>query len=256
MSVGVNYMREHMPDAARVHYAYLDAGGIAPNVVQAKATVRQLIRAKDLPGLQDLVARVRAIADGAALMTGTRVESRVFSGVSNLLGNRPLEEAMQRALDRLGPVPFDAEDEAFAREIQKTLTPEDIAATFRRIGMKPKPGAALCDFVAPLDRQGQGGEGSTDVGDVSWATPTVQARIATCAVGTPFHTWQTTAQGATPFAHKGMVHAAKVMAATAREIIEQPALRKAAMDAHKAQLAETPYLCPIPPAVKPPIAAE
>ncbi len=59
MNIGVNYMREHMPDDARVHYAYLDAGGIAPNVVQAKATVRQLIRARDLKGLADLVARVR-----------------------------------------------------------------------------------------------------------------------------------------------------------------------------------------------------
>ena len=70
MNIGVNYMREHMPDDARVHYAYLDAGGIAPNVVPARATVRQLIRARDLAGLADLVARVRAIADGAALMNG------------------------------------------------------------------------------------------------------------------------------------------------------------------------------------------
>ena len=254
MNIGVNYMREHMPDGCRIHYAYLDAGGPAPNVVQARATVRQLIRARDLPTLQSLVRRVRAIAEGAALMTETRVEARVFSGVSNLLGNRPLEEAMQRQIERLGPVPFDAADEAFAREIQKTLTPDDIAAAFRRIGMKPTPGAALCDFVAPLDRQGEGGEGSTDVGDVSWATPTVQARVATCAIGTPFHTWQTVAQGATPFAHKGMVHAAKIMAATAIDIISRPDLLAAAKAAHAAHLAETPYVCPIPPDVSPPVA--
>ena len=255
MNVGVNYLREHMPDGARIHYAYLDAGGPAPNVVQAKATVRQLIRAKDLATLADLVARVRAIGEGAALMTGTRVESRVFSGVSNLLGNRPLEETMQRQLDRLGPVPFDAADEAFAREIQKTLTPDDIAATFRRIGMRPRPGAALCDFVAPLDRRGEGGEGSTDVGDVSWATPTVQCRVATCAIGTPFHTWQTVAQGATPFAHKGMTHAAKAMAATAVEILSRPDVLAAAKAAHRAHLDETPYRCPLPPEATPPVAA-
>ena len=255
MNVGVNYMREHMPDDARIHYAYLDAGGPAPNVVQAKATVRQLIRAGDLATLGGMVERVRRIAEGAALMTETRVESRVFSGVSNLLGNRPLEEAMQRQLDRLGPVPFDEADEAFAREIQKTLSPEEIAATFRRIGMKPKPGAALCDFVAPLDRRSEGGEGSTDVGDVSWAAPTVQARIATCAIGTPFHTWQTVAQGATPFAHKGMLHAAKVMAATAVELIETPALIAAAKAEHAGKLAEHPYRCPIPDDARPPVAA-
>lgn len=253
MNVGVNYLREHMPDEARIHYAYIDAGGTAPNVVQARATVRQLIRAADLPGLRALVARVRRVADGAALMTETEVETQVFSGVSNLLGNRPLEEAMQRAFDALGPVRFDADDRAFARAIRRTLTAEDIAATFRRIGMEPDYDLPLCDFVAPLDRRSKGGDGSTDVGDVSWAVPTVQARVATCALGTPFHTWQLTAQGKSPMAHKGMIHAAKVMAATARMLIEEPATLAAAREAHRRQLARTPYICPIPDDVQPPI---
>jgi aminobenzoyl-glutamate utilization protein B len=239
-----------------VHYAYLDAGGSAPNVVQAKATVRQLIRARDLKGLSDLVARVRAIADGAALMSGTKVESRVFSAVSNLLGNRPLEEAMQTEFEALGPVPYDANDLAFAAEIRKTLTPEDIADAFRRLSMKPQMDLALCDFIAPLDRPFGGGMGSTDVGDVSWAVPTVQARVATAAMGTPLHTWQQTAQGKAPFAHKGMVHAAKVMAATARAAILNPSLREAATKAHQEHLAAFPYNCPIPATTKPPIAAE
>jgi aminobenzoyl-glutamate utilization protein B len=77
MSVGVNYMREHMPSDARVHYALLDAGGTAPNVVQARAKVRYLIRARELPELWRLIERVRKIADGAALMSETRVESQV-----------------------------------------------------------------------------------------------------------------------------------------------------------------------------------
>ncbi|MGD1924421.1 MAG: amidohydrolase [Paracoccaceae bacterium] len=254
MNVGINYMREHMPDDARVHYAYLDAGGVAPNVVQHKATVRQLVRARDLPGLRSLVERVKMIAEGAALMTETRVEHKVFTAVSNLLGNRPLEEAMQLEMDRLGPVAFDEDDRAFAREIQKTLTDEDIAVSFRRCGMPPpEDGLALCDFVAPLDLQGEGGEGSTDVGDASWAVPTVQARVATCAVGTPFHTWQTVAQGKTPAAHKGMIYAAKVMAATAKQAIEDPALIAAAQAEHQRNLAKTPYICPIPDDVPAPI---
>ena len=256
MNIGVNYMREHMPDDARVHYAYLDAGGPAPNVVQARAVVRQLIRARDLKGLADLVARVRAIADGAALMSGTRVESQVFSAVSNLIGNRPLEEAMQAEFDALGPVPFDEADVAFANDIRQTLTSDDIADTFRRLSMRPDMDMALCTFIAPLDRAFGGGMGSTDVGDVSWAVPTVQARVATCAVGTPFHTWQVTAQGKAPFAHKGMVHAAKVMAATARSAILNPSLRVAARKAHDAQLANFPYKCPIPLETRPPVAAE
>lgn len=253
MNIGVNYMREHMPDSARVHYAYLDAGGVAPNVVQAKATVRQLVRASTLPELRDLMQRVRKIAEGAALMTETQVTSQVFSGVSNLLGNRPLEEALQAELDRLGPVPFDEADREFARDIQKTLTDADIAATFKRIGTKPDKGLALCDFVAPLDRNHEGGEGSTDVGDVSWAVPTVQARVATCAIGTPFHTWQTVAQGKAPAAHKGMVYAAKAMAATACRLIENPSLVQAAKEMHRAHLNETPYVCPIPDDVRPPV---
>jgi len=253
MNIGVNYLREHMPDSARVHYAYLDAGGIAPNVVQAKATVRQLIRASSLPDLSDLVTRVRNIADGAALMTGTQVTSQVFSGVSNLLGNRPLEEIMQQELEKLGPVAFDDADDAFARDIQKTLTAADIDTSFKRIGLKPVKGLALCDFVAPLDRNSEGGEGSTDVGDVSWAVPTVQARVATCAVGTPFHTWQTVTQGKAPAAHKGMVYAAKAMAATACRLIENQSLIAAARATHQDHLEQTPYKCPIPNDVRPPV---
>ncbi|MEM7423657.1 MAG: amidohydrolase [Pseudomonadota bacterium] len=253
MNVGVNYMREHMPDDARVHYAYLDAGGAAPNVVQARATVRQLVRARDLPGLRALLGRVKKIADGAALMTETTVESRIYTGVSNLLGNRPLEETMQDALDRLGPVPFDETDRTFAREIQETLTGDDIAATFRRIGRAPDPDMALCDFIVPLERWGEGGDGSTDMGDVSWAVPTVQARVATCAIGTPFHTWQTVAQGKAPAAHKGMVHAAKIMAATACRLIKDPARVVAAKATHADHLAQTPYECPIPPDIAAPV---
>ncbi|WP_340110069.1 M20 family metallopeptidase [Pikeienuella sp. HZG-20] len=256
MNIGVNYLREHMPDAARVHYAYLDAGGEAPNVVQAKATVRQLIRSPDLQGLQSLVERVRRIADGAALMSGTTVTSQVFSAVSNLLGNRPLQEAMQAEFDALGPAPFDADDIAFAAEIRKTLSREEIADTFQRLAMKPDYDLALCDFIAPLDRPFMGGMGSTDVGDVSWAAPTVQARVATCAIGTPLHTWQQTAQGKTSAAHKGMLHAAKVMAATARRALRDDRLRAAARKAHAEHLKEFPYACPIPPETKPPIAAE
>jgi aminobenzoyl-glutamate utilization protein B len=253
MNIGVNYMREHMPDDARIHYAYLDAGGVAPNVVQHQATVRQLVRARDLPGLRSLLERVKKIAQGAALMTETRVESKVYTGVSNLLGNRPLEEAMQAELERLGPVEFDDGDRAFARDIQTTLTDDDIAASFRRCGMPPpEKGLALCDFIAPLDLEG-GGEGSTDVGDASWAVPTVQARVATCAVGTPFHTWQTVAQGKAPAAHKGMVYAAKVMAATAKRVIEDPSLRAAAKAEHAAHLKQTPYVSPLPEGVDPPV---
>ena len=254
MSVGVNYMREHMPDHARIHYAYLDAGGIAPNVVQSAARVRYLIRAGDLAELNTLVARVRKIAEGAALMTETAVSTKVVSAVSNLLGNGPMERAMQDNFDRLGPPEFDEADRAFAREIQATLSDEDISAAFRRYGVPVQRDKALCDFVVPLEAKGSGGVGSTDVGDVSWVVPTVQARGATCAIGTPFHSWQLTAQGKAPAAHKGLVHVAKVMAGTAVDALKDSSLIERA----KADLAERtaakPYSSPLPADLQPPIA--
>ncbi len=253
MNVGINYMREHMPSDARVHYAYLDAGGEAPNVVQAKATVRQLVRARTNRELLALVERVRKIGEGAALMTETRVEAKVASAVSNVLGNGPLEEAMEAEMERLGPPVFDEADRAFAREIQATLTPAHLADAFRRTGRRPVADQPLADFVVPLAQSGDKAQGSTDVGDVSWAVPTVQAWVTTCAFGTPFHSWQLTAQGKSPAAHKGMVHAAKVMAATGRRLFEDAGLLARAKAEHTRALAAEPYVCPLPPEVAPPI---
>src|SRR5581483_2488 len=253
MNVGVNYMREHMPSDARVHYAILDAGGIAPNVVQATAKVRYLIRARNLTELLRLIERVRKIADGAALMTATTVTSKVVSAVSNLLGNTPLEKAMHDNLMRLGPPPFDEADREFAAKIQATLTQEDIEASYRRAGVPVKPDTPLCDMILPLEAKGEAMMGSTDVGDVSWVVPTVQARGATYAIGTPGHSWQLTAQGKTPAAHKGMLHVAKVMAGTAIDVIRDETLLARAKADHQARTSATPYVCPLPPEVEPPI---
>ena len=95
--------------------------------------------------------------------------------------------------------------------------------------------------------------GSTDVGDVSWVVPTVQARGATYAIGTPGHSWQLTAQGKTPAAHKGMAHVAKVMAGTAIAAIEDAALLARAKADHQARVQAKPYVCPLPPDIEPPI---
>ena len=253
MNVGVNYMREHMPSDARVHYAMLDAGGIAPNVVQAFAKVRYLIRARTLPELNRLIGRVKKIADGAALMTETAVHATVISAVSNLLGNTPLERALQDNLERLGPPPFDAADRATAATFQATLSEEDIESSFRRSGMPYQPGLTLCDTIIPLDAQRAPMLGSTDVGDVSWVVPTVQARGATYAIGTPGHSWQLTAQGKLPVAHKGLVHVAKVMAGTALDALQDDTLRERAKADLKTRTTRTPYVCPIPDDVEPPI---
>lgn len=255
MSVGVNYLREHMPQSARVHYAYVDAGGLAPNVVQAKASVRHLVRARELPELLALVARVEKIAQGAALMTETTMTKKVVSGDANLIGCAPLERLMHRELERLGPPVFDEADRAFARAIQATLSAQDISESYRRFGQKPRGDAPLCDAITPLDAGDGSLVGSTDVGTVSWVVPTVQMRGATMAIGTPGHSWQLVAQGKSALAKKGMEHAAKIMASTALALIEEPGLIADAKADHAARLAGTPFVNPIPDDVEPALPA-
>jgi aminobenzoyl-glutamate utilization protein B len=253
MNVGVNYMREHMPSDARIHYAMLDGGGVAPNVVQATAKVRYAIRARTLPVMRQLIARVRKVADGAALMTETTVQTKVISAVSNLLGNTPLEDAMQRNFDRLGAPPFDENDRIYARQIQATLSDEDIDSSFARAGVPRQANLPLCNFVVPAGTKGEPMIGSTDLGDVSWVVPTVQARVATHAIGTPGHSWQVTAQGKSGTAHKGFIHAAKVMAATALDCIRDETLLQSAKADLAGRTAKTPYDCPLPTSIQPPL---
>jgi aminobenzoyl-glutamate utilization protein B len=253
MNVGVNYLREHMPSTARIHYAMFDGGGPAPNVVQAHAKVRYLIRARDLPSLQALIARVVKVAEGAALMTETTMSLRYTSGDANLVGNAPLEKLMQANLERLGPPPFDDTDRDFARKFQATFHPENIDSAFARFGMAPQDDMPLCNTVIPLYAGDDTNIGSTDVGTVSWVVPTVQMRGATYAIGTPGHSWQLVAQGKAPAAHKGMEHAAKVMAGTAIDLLSDPSLVEAAKADLARRIARTPFVNPIPDDVMPPV---
>ncbi|MGU3401275.1 M20 family metallopeptidase [Brucellaceae bacterium D45D] len=253
MNVGVNYMREHMPSTARIHYAVTDTGGHAPNVVQARAAVRYLVRARTLPELLELVERVKNVAAGAALITGTSVTHEVLSGDANLVGNTPLEQLMDGNLQRLGPIQFDDQDRAKAAEFQKTFSKADIAASFGRFGLKVREGISLCDLIFPPESGDGTLVGSTDVGTVSWVVPTVQMRSATYAIGTPGHSWQLVAQGKLPAAHKGMIYAAKAMAGTAIDLLNDPEKIAAAKADFADRLADTPFVNPIPDDVNPPL---
>jgi aminobenzoyl-glutamate utilization protein B len=208
--------------------------------------------ARDLPGMNELVERVRKIAQGAALMTETRMEMRIISAVSNVLPNPPLEQALHRVMEDLGPPHFDDADKDFAAKIRGTLTEQDIAAVYRAIGMEPTE-RPLADFLVPLDARRDPLVGSTDVGDVSWVVPTAQVHAPTVAVGTPFHTWQVVAQGKTPAAHKAMVQAAKAMAGLGVKALLEPDLIAAAKADLKTRTARTPYVSPLPDSVAPPL---
>lgn len=254
MNVGVNYMREHMPSDYRIHYAILDAGGISPNVVQAYAKVRYVVRATELGGLLTLIERVKKVAEGAALMTETRMESTILAGVSNIIVNTPLMDAMQGIWESLGPPTFDSDDIAFAEKIRTTLTPEDIAASWSQERLDPRD-IPLADFILPPHNEIRQMGGSTDVGDVSWVVPTVQAYGPTLAVGTQLHTWQVVAQGQSALAHKGMVATAKVMAATGLAALENADLRDAAWADLRRRRKGQDYVSPIPDGAAPPVAA-
>ncbi|MFB9949712.1 M20 family metallopeptidase [Rhizobium puerariae] len=254
MNVGVNYMREHMPSDCRIHYAVLDTGGISPNVVQAHAKVRYVVRAPELPGLLALIERVKKVAEGAALMTETQVESTILAGVSNLIVNAPLMDVMQDVWNSMGPPAFDDADIAFAEKIRATLTPGDVAASWNQERLEARD-IPLADFVLPPHNEVRQMGGSTDVGDVSWVVPTVQAYGATLAVGTQLHTWQVVAQGKSPLAHKGMVSAAKAMAATGLAAMTSDQLREAAWADLKKRRRGQEYTSPIPSGAEPPVAA-
>ncbi|VVE61287.1 amidohydrolase [Pandoraea anapnoica] len=252
MSVGVNYMREHMLPDARVHSAITQTGGTSPNVVQANAEVLYLVRAPRNDQASDLFERVTNIARGAALMTECRMEVVFDKACSNLVQNTVLNEVVYRNLEAFGAPEYDDAEMAYAKHVQDTsLSTEDIEGATRTLGQawrNPKP---LFDHVALF----QAGKeptlyGSTDVGDVSWITPTAQCFTACYAFGTPFHSWQLVAQGKSSLAHKGMVLAAKTMAASAIDLFRSPeTLEKAKAELHERRHGK-PYVCPIPPEVE------
>ncbi len=253
MNIGINFMREHMPSEARVHYAITQTGGVSPNVVQANAEGLYLIRAPRMEDVADLFARVQRIAGGAAQMTDTTVEMVFDRATMGTVPNRALEEAMQEEFERIGPPPFDADDYAFAdRLAAAALTDADRRASAQAFHGPADFPRNLHDEILPLPPEPRQFFGSTDVGDVSCIVPTAQCLTATAVLGTPFHTWQTVTQGKMPHAHKAMVTAAKVMAATAARVVRDPDLRARARAELIRRRGKAAYVSPLPPGAVPP----
>ena len=253
MNVGVNYMREHMPDKARIHYALIDGGGISPNVVQAKAKVRYVVRDETTPKMMELLERVKEIAKGAALMTQTKVKTKILAGVSNLLYNETLGNIMQGNLDQLGAPEFSKEEHLYAKKYQDTLTRKDIESAYSHAGIDLVEGQVLAETVVAGDVKPVDMGGSTDVADVSWVVPTVSLWGANYAIGTPFHSWQMTAQGKSSIAIKGMTHAAMVMAATGSDLILNKTILDDAWSEHNKTIEKEGYVLPISLSASPPI---
>ena len=239
MNVGVQFLREHIPDDWRVHYAITDAGGFSPNVVQGHAEVLYLIRATTNPEVKDLYARVNDIATGAALMTGTKEHHEFIKACSNIVLNTTLQKVMQGVMEAVEPPKATEEQQAFCRELIKSLPAASGADSERPIH----------DELLPLGPAGLS-HGSSDVGDASWVCPTVQCGTATWAYGTPGHSWQATSQGTTEWAMSCARYAGKAMAGTAIQAIEDPEILKKAWEEYRVSCPNG-YEAPIPKDVKP-----
>ena len=242
MDIGANYLREHMIDQARVHYAITDAGGFSPNVVQPHAEVLYLIRAPRSAQVKELYERVNDIARGAALMTGTTVEIDFVKACSDTILNDTLQRVLYEKMAQIGVPEITEADEAFARELTETALMEY---------PKADPVHPIHDELLPYTGQIEYECGSTDVGDVSWVCPTVQAKAATWAFGTPCHSWQAVTQGVMPLAHKMTLYIAKSLAAMGAELMVNAELLERAKQEHRRLVGPEGYVCPIPKGVKP-----
>ena len=255
MNVGVQFLREHMSDKARIHYAITDAGGCSPNVVQAKASVLYMVRSNHVAEAVELQKRVDKIAEGAALMTETTFEKKFIDGLADTVTNHALERVLYQNFQELGVPSHTTEELAYADQLSATYpgndrlpgvgSQYDLDYAEQARALRTKAGHAMNDFLLPLYQGDAFEPGSTDVGDVSWQCPTAQIHVATWPNGCPGHSWQNVSCGRTDIGHKAALHAGKVLAAAAMDLLTQPALLEEAK-AEFQRRTVAGYTCPIP----------
>ena len=260
MNVGCNYLREHMIDAARIHYAYSDAGGSAPNVVQSCAVIKYEVRAPKVSQVQELFTRVVDVAKGAALMTGTKMQYEITMAFSDYTANRTLGAVVDQCFRELGAPDWTEEDYDLAVGFLRTYPRSTMAGIREKLGAYFAPEELDKALEKPLDstvhpfypKAAGYNSGSTDVGDVGYATPTVMFHVATACLGNVGHSWQNTAFACSDIGMKGMLRAAEVMTLSAIRTMEQPELiRKAKEELIRKNGGK--YRCPLPDYVTPPI---
>ena len=260
MNVGCNYLREHMIDAARIHYAYSDAGGSAPNVVQSCAVIKYEVRAPKVSQVQELFTRVVDVAKGAALMTGTKMQYEITMAFSDYMANRTLGAVVDQCFRELGAPDWTEEDYDLAAGFLRTYPRSTMAGIREKLGAYFEPEELGKALEKPLDstvhpfypKETGYNSGSTDVGDVGYATPTVMFHVATACLGNVGHSWQNTAFACSDIGMKGMLRAAEVMTLSAIRTMEQPELIRKAKEELIGKNGGK-YRCPLPDYVAPPI---
>ena len=254
MNIGVQFLREHMSDKARIHYAITDAGGCSPNVVQPRASVLYMVRSNHVAEAVELQKRVDKIAEGVALMTETTYEKKFIDGLADTVSNFALERVLYKNFEELGVPEYTEEENAYADALAETYdssgvpgvaAENDESAKEQVEKMQKEYGHAMNGFLTPLYQKDAFKAGSTDVGDVSWLTPTAQIHVAAWPNGCPGHSWQNVSCDRTEIGHKAAVHAGKVIAAAAIDLLEDTSL----LDEARAEFEKRTkdgFVCPIP----------
>ncbi|WP_333650903.1 M20 family metallopeptidase [Lacrimispora sp.] len=261
MNIGVNFLREHIIDEGRIHYAFTDVGGTSANVVQPTAELYYFVRAPKAEQAREIYDRVVRIAKGAAMMTDTEVEIDFDSACASYMVNRELGKVMYENLKQVTPLSYTEEEMEYARKFFDQLPESTKNQIARKIsGFLPDADQDTIDqeaqspinrLVAPLTFPSKPMSGSTDVGDVSWTIPTATAVLTTAPNGTPAHSWQWVATGKSTMAHKGMMAAGKVIAMTALDLLENPEIIRKAKEEHNRNLGGKPFVSAIPPEISP-----
>lgn len=241
MGSGIEFLREHIPSNSRIHYIITN-GGAAPNVVPDTAELYLYARNPSSAVLSGVWDRILKIGQGAALMTETTLDVKEVGGDANVLGNDALAKVAQRNLEEVGGFRYTAEEERFAKELQKSL-PEGAAGELGSTALvrplrRPDPNAAAA---------------STDVGDVSWNVATIGFSTATFVPGVVAHTWQAAASAGMSIGQKGMIVAAKALAATGADLFSNRQLVADAKADFRRQMEGKAYQSVIPAGQKPPL---
>jgi len=211
--IGWNFRREHLRPQHRIHYVIRD-GGDQPNVVPRTASVWYYFRETDYRHIKELFDMGRTMAEGAAAMTGTKLDRvRILGSAWPRHFSRPVAEAMDRNIRAVGLPSWSDADQTLARAVQK-----EIGARVEGLATELEP---LGRGISPDENRGGG---SDDIGDISWVTPTVTLRFPSNIPNLPGHNWVNAIAMATPIAHKGATAGAKVTAMTMLDLLSSPAL--------------------------------
>jgi len=255
MNVGVNFLREHVIDKARIHYV-IEEGGGQPNVVPDYARSWYYIRAPERDQLDPIHERIVKIAEGAALMTETELKVEFIDAIYNMLPNKTLSDVVISNMRKVGAPTYTPEELEFAAKIAETVPKQQKVDSLRNRKVPDYERFIDVDLVTdildPWD-EGEVNPGSTDVGDVSWTTPTMEFSTTAFVLGAPGHSWQHVACSGTSIGHKSLIFAAKTMAGAALDLITDARLLEKAKEEHRERLRGRTYKCAIPEDIQPPL---